>query len=189
MVFDSPPDGTGYEQAKCPECDGMCMTVAFERQEQERHRNEAMFLSLLGSVTGLFSLHVPSRQQRRDISEPVTIVRYEDRLDAEKDVDVLARRGIEATLELTDAENPSWFGGTSLPCIGLKVPSDDVRRAREILHESDPPLASEEKRPRSAEDITFECEGCGETISFSGQCRGRVETCPQCHEYVDVPDD
>ena len=70
IVFESPPDGTGYEQVKCPNCDGMCMTVAFEQQERERIYNEATFFSLLASVMGPFGFLMPSRQQRRDTPEP-----------------------------------------------------------------------------------------------------------------------
>jgi membrane protease YdiL (CAAX protease family) len=41
----------------------------------------------------------------------------------------------------------------------------------------------------SEEAVAFVCEDCGERITFPGQRRGRVETCPHCGNYVDVPDD
>ncbi len=36
-------------------------------------------------------------------------------------------------------------------------------------------------------DITFACQECGRSITFPGERRGRVEECPECGNYVDVP--
>jgi len=189
-VFDSLPDDTGYEQAECPKCKHLCMTVAFERQEQERHDNEASLFSLFGAVTGLFNLHVPGRQQQRsNRPEQVAIVAYDDRASAEHDVDLLGRSGIASTLDVGTLPGPSWYAGTTSLRIELKVSSVDARRAKAILHETDdPPPVASERRPVSDEEITFECDECGNLMTFPGSRRGGVETCPNCHEYVDVPD-
>ena len=188
VVFVAAPDGTGYEQAVCPKCNEVCMTIEFEQQEQERHRQESTLFSILGSVTGLFRASVPGHQPRRDTSQLVTIARYEDRADAERDAEVLVREGIEATLELNSIENPNWFGETDVPCIELQARSGDVQRARDILDKTDGVLPRTKKGLRLVEDVTFACEECGDTISFPGNRRGGVETCPRCHKYVDVPD-
>jgi membrane protease YdiL (CAAX protease family) len=36
-------------------------------------------------------------------------------------------------------------------------------------------------------EINFACELCGKMISFPISSRGRVEICPHCAEYIDVP--
>ena len=38
------------------------------------------------------------------------------------------------------------------------------------------------------EKITFPCQECGKLIVFPADSAGRVETCPECGRYVDVPD-
>ena len=38
------------------------------------------------------------------------------------------------------------------------------------------------------EVIRFECEECGEPVEFPMGRRGKVETCPHCHKYLDVPE-
>jgi len=60
-TFESEPDHTGYEQAQCPACGELCLTVQFEHEEKKRHHNEATFFSLLGAFTGLFSLMTTMR--------------------------------------------------------------------------------------------------------------------------------
>ena len=37
-------------------------------------------------------------------------------------------------------------------------------------------------------DVTFDCEECGQSVTFPGARRGGVETCPICNEYIDVPE-
>ena len=97
FVFNSAPDGTGYEQVACPRCRQMCMTVEFENSEQERHHNEGVFFSILGALTGLLfhahpHVHVPSRKLQLTLPKPVTIASYEHRADAESDLQVLAQK-------------------------------------------------------------------------------------------------
>jgi hypothetical protein len=38
VTFESQPDDTGYEQAPCPKCGELCLTVQFEQEEQQRNR-------------------------------------------------------------------------------------------------------------------------------------------------------
>lgn len=39
----------------------------------------------------------------------------------------------------------------------------------------------------SEERITLRCEKCGKWISFAASSQGKVEVCPECDEYIDVP--
>jgi hypothetical protein len=51
LEFQSAPDGTGFEQAACPACGYVCMTVEFHEQESERNRaGRAGFLGAISPV-------------------------------------------------------------------------------------------------------------------------------------------
>lgn len=39
----------------------------------------------------------------------------------------------------------------------------------------------------TASHVTFVCEECGKSLTFSVDHCGRVETCPHCDSFVDVP--
>ena len=41
--FESEPDGTGYEQAPCPSCNELCMTMQFYEEEKERHQEFELY--------------------------------------------------------------------------------------------------------------------------------------------------
>ena len=41
----------------------------------------------------------------------------------------------------------------------------------------------------SEAEITYPCDECGKDITFPGDRRGHVEICPECGEYVDVPNE
>ena len=51
LNFESEPDGTGYEQAPCPSCGDVCMTVAFHEEERQRSRaDRAAFVSAVSPI-------------------------------------------------------------------------------------------------------------------------------------------
>jgi hypothetical protein len=196
VEFESLPDESGYEQVECPQCNEMCMTVEFEEQERERHRSREAIMQSVVSILPLPHIvkrlirpqHVP-HQQTRDTCEPVTVVRYDVRLHAEKDMELLAREGIDATLHLCSSDTLDLFTTvTTFPIFDLRVPSPDVVRARDILRETDSPETECATSPKPAEDVSFKCEECGAAVSFPGRQRGKVDTCPHCYEYVDVPE-
>ena len=196
VEFDSAPDDSGYEQAECPACSEMCMTVEFESREQERNRSGEgvlhtilSFLPFTRIAMGLFRPDRSNQPPTHETPDPVTIVRYEDRLSAENDAEMLAREGIDATLDLTDSNSDGLFPGPASVIIELKVQPKDVARTRAVLQETDASPTQVTAPPKSTEDITFECEECGKAISFPGARLGKVETCPLCYEYIDVPND
>jgi hypothetical protein len=54
LQFKAEPDGTGYEQAPCPKCRYVCVTVDFlERERQERRRAQIPGLSWLVAQLGM----------------------------------------------------------------------------------------------------------------------------------------
>ncbi|MCY2988957.1 MAG: hypothetical protein NTY19_13960 [Planctomycetota bacterium] len=134
--------------------------------------------------------HVPDDSSEVRPPKPVTIATYDDRFDAELAVHVLAQYGIEATLELSGAGSPGWFGVNSALVIELQVLLAAATSARQILQESVGPSCPEIE-PRALaeeEDIVCRCPECGETLVFPSHRRGKVETCRRCGNYVDVPD-
>lgn len=187
LTFESLPDGTGFEQTPCPKCEQIAMTVEFENQEIDRQSNEATFFSFLGSLTGLFSMRVPNRARPPKPPQFETIVRYEDQSLAESDAEFLRQSGITAELSLSGAGTPDWFAGPNVACIELQVPAADARRAEQLLRDREPALVQIQEKREATAEVTFACEECGGEITFPGELRGKVEICPHCQEYVDVP--
>ncbi len=190
-VFDAAPDGSGYEQTPCPACGEMCLTVQFEREEQQRHGNEAIFARWLLGVFGVsYSLPRsagPPRQLRRE-TETVTIVRYQRREEAEADAAVLAEREIAATIvgDAPELANPTDSDRTAH--IELQVPAAAASSALAILRAMDAPEPEQNATDAPLGCISFACEECGASLSVPASRCGRVDVCDQCGEYVDVPE-
>ncbi|WP_442481572.1 hypothetical protein [Aeoliella sp. SH292] len=95
---------------------------------------------------------------------------------------LLRQHGIDSHLE-----NANTFGSAYVGALGgirLYIPASAMEDAVEIFKDGLPKL----DESASTEDITFECEECGKEITFPGSRRGKTESCPKCHEYVDVPE-
>lgn len=67
----------------------------------------------------------------------------------------------------------------------VKVAEHDLEQARTMLREAE---LKHHAVPDDGLRLTFECEGCGRMISFAETDAGTVQTCPHCHEFVDVPE-
>jgi len=63
-----------------------------------------------------------------------------------------------------------------------------AERAVELLREHDAELQTSQAIADNGEPIDATCDECGVTSRFPARCRGRVETCPACGKYVDVPE-
>ncbi len=78
---------------------------------------------------------------------------------------------------------PTMVGG-----IKLQVPAADAARAEQVLAE----LQTESQPPAGAgaddEGVSFHCPSCNAEIWFPSDRRGHVEECPECGNFVDVPD-
>ena len=205
-IFVAQPDGTGYEQAPCPTCERLCLTVEFEREEQERNRTEA---AIFGTLAGFFLPRVAGWFVRsgtqdsgngglpdetsdkstaaNDSVDRVMVATFSDPADAERCWNLLMQEGIEArAVELRDSN--SLVPNVNVP-LALQVEASDVVRARELVeqHEASP----QEPAMAGTVDVSeavFACEECGETITVPGERRGYVEVCPHCGQYVDVPE-
>lgn len=190
-AFDAAPDGSGYEQAPCPACGEMCLTVQFEREERERHSNESIVAGWLLGVFGVsYSLPrsaEPPRQLCRE-TETVTIVRYQRREDAEADAAVLAEREIPARIFGDAPEFANSMDSGRLPLIELQVPAAAASSALAILRAMDAPEPEQNVTDAPLGRISFACEECGAPLSVPASRCGKVEVCDQCGEYVDVPE-
>lgn len=209
-TFESEPDGTGYEQAPCPACGDICLTVQFEKEEQDRHCNEATLVSfiglltgwfpssLIGQLSGLFPIH---RQNASDstldagqeekgelpsIRDPATVCAFERLGEANTCCALLDQFGIQAQLVQISGANP--FLPNAADGVVVQVPCSDIERARKIIDEYHS-IKEERCEARSQDgNITFECQECGAEITFPMHRQGGVEVCPHCGEYVDVPE-
>lgn len=61
--------------------------------------------------------------------------------------------------------------------VRLQVAEHDLQRATEIIEAAD-------ARPA----VEFACQECGQALSFPRERKGHVEVCPNCGNYVDVPE-
>lgn len=71
-----------------------------------------------------------------------------------------------------------WYGA-----VKIQVPEPEAKAAAKFV-------ADFESRhfAKGEPDIRFRCTECGKELVFPARRRGGVETCPFCHEYVDVPE-
>ena len=201
-VFEAAPDGTGYEQAPCPACGEMCLTVQFEQEERRRNEAEAQFGSVLSrSLIGLLGCFFGVRSVRSARAcgmEPprasvrkakfMTIARYETREDAEADAGVLAEHGLHAQVVGEETPGTATKSPDQLPPFELQMPEQGAFAAAQILRALDPPEGEDRAEGSSLEeDVVFPCEECGAMLQFPSDRRGKVDVCRHCGEYVDVP--
>ena len=97
---------------------------------------------------------------------------------------ILRQEGIESFLENEASVTANWLWSNAVGGVKLLVPYEHLEAASKLLDVVK--SASQPSEPLG--DITFECEECGKQITFPGKRRGKTETCPKCHEYVDVPE-
>ena len=115
------------------------------------------------------------------------IYRAADIAEAEMVVSWLAQRGIAA-----DVKDRFAAATLQVPLIvapqGIEVfvlSADEADQARRELREHFDEAAGNDAA-QTADPVETQCEECGQTSSFPGSARGKVETCPHCGEYVDV---
>ena len=104
-LFESEPDGTGYEQAPCPKCTLVCMTSEFEGKSSKKEE-------------------VKSRM--------VIVAEFAELPEAEKLFDALEDSGVEPQINSPDVGADDFFGGGS-DLYGVLVPSDQAEVARQVI--------------------------------------------------------
>ena len=103
-LFESEPDGTGYEQAPCLDCKQVCMTAEFEGKSSTAQKKERF----------------------------VVVAEFYDEAEAEPLVDALEKAGIELQINLPDVTEGDFFmGGNDNVCV--LVESEMADKARAIM--------------------------------------------------------
>jgi hypothetical protein len=120
------------------------------------------------------------------IPNPATVCAFQYIGEADTCCELLNHFGIPAQLVQTQGANsllPNAVCG-----VVVQVASSDIERARNIIDEYRS-IKEERCEARSQDgNITFECEACRTDITFPTNLQGRVEVCPYCGQYVDVPE-
>jgi hypothetical protein len=90
-------------------------------------------------------------------------------------------------------EGLTWLSRTGVSGRGIEVwviDPGEVSRAQLLLEEHQADLAADAAdRANSSETVEVICEDCGESNTFPGSERGKVQNCRQCGVYMDVPSD
>ena len=117
----------------------------------------------------------------------ITVATFDFPAEAEARRLILEQEGIRTFLVDGDLVGMDWLYANAVGGAKIQVAASDAERATEILEQH---CASKTKPPQELpeEDVTFACQDCGKSITFPGERRGHVETCPECGGYVDVPE-
>ena len=117
----------------------------------------------------------------------VTIEEYDKSYQAQVAVLALEQAGIHCYLQDETIVAMDWFIASAVGGIKLQVSMDDADQARNILAEI---RNSQRDREQQNQDqwVALRCGRCKKPVAFSGESFGRVENCPKCGKFVDVPD-
>ena len=116
----------------------------------------------------------------------ITIEVYDKVSLAQVAVLALEEEGIYCHLQNETIVALDWFMSNAVGGVQLQVAAKDANAAKRILDEI---RASKKEREDASKDtwVAFYCERCKKPIAFSGLSLGRVENCPKCGKYIDVP--
>ena len=115
----------------------------------------------------------------------VTVATYNFPAEADVQRLLLEQEGIQTFLADGNLVGMDWLYSNAVGGVKIQVAASDADRAMTILAKH---CAAKTADELSGEDVTFACQECGKSVTFPGQRRGHVETCPHCSEYVDVPE-
>ncbi len=76
--------------------------------------------------------------------------------------------------------------------LGLEVwvlDEKDVESASSLLAKYEEEAARKKQAKSDSPPVDAVCDDCGKTSTFAGKLRGSVQDCPQCGEYMDVPEE
>ncbi len=118
----------------------------------------------------------------------VTIEAYQFVAEAELMRATLDQAGIDAYLADDHLIAMDWLMSAAVGGVKLQVAPADVAAAMSLVKEVQDKRRTSAKDDKSGELVQFECENCGLPISFPAFRRGGVESCPECRQYVDVPE-
>lgn len=114
----------------------------------------------------------------------VKVASYTNISEAHLCQSILRQVDIESYLENEAAVGANLLWSNAVGGIKVFVSSADAEKAAGMLSG----IAEQLENAKNLAPITFRCEECDAEITFPGERRGHVETCPKCHDYIDVPD-
>jgi membrane protease YdiL (CAAX protease family) len=116
----------------------------------------------------------------------ITLDAFDSIHEANLVVAILAENGIDCVTENANLIAMDWFLTGAVGGIKIQVPADQVEQARLALELW---RKSRAERIEAGKDswIVFRCTNCKELVAIGGENAGRVENCPRCRRYVDVP--
>ena len=117
----------------------------------------------------------------------VTVEEYDKSHLAQVAVFSLEQAGIQCFLQNETIVAMDWFMANAVGGIKLQVASQDAAQAQRILAEIRENRIERDESTKGTW-IAFRCGRCKKLIAFSGLSLGRVESCPKCGKYVDVPE-
>ena len=120
--------------------------------------------------------------------DTVCVWKFANLPEAELARQILEDEGIPSSVSTGKDALQAYFGFVTGEA-GVSVLKENAEQALDILESKfgGRPAVRAKANVDDA-DVTFVCEECGHAISLPAKNRGRVGTCPVCHEYVDVPD-
>lgn len=117
----------------------------------------------------------------------VTIATFDFPAEAQTMKLLLEEQGFDVCLADDNLVRTNWFLSNAVGGAKLQVLESKADLAARFVQESRERIRGNPEATAKA-DVSFACEECGKTITFPEKRRGGVETCPQCREYVDVPE-
>ncbi len=115
----------------------------------------------------------------------VTVASYNFPVRAGAKMLLLEREGVRAFLADANLVEMCWLLAGAVGGAKIQVAESDADRAMQILEEY---RAAKSLVALPEEPAVFDCQQCGQDLMLPADRRGRVETCPHCGCYVDVPE-
>ena len=110
------------------------------------------------------------------------LVSVPSEIEAAAIVSVLSEQGIGAT---ATGGLTAGFKAEAPGEVNVLVAAADAARAMQVLDEFRTAAAKPEQRD---EAIRFACETCEQPVEFPGSTAGTIQSCPECDEWLDVPE-
>lgn len=109
LIFESEPDGTGYDQAPCPQCQQICMTSEFEGKSTTKEEKVRF----------------------------IVVAEFLDEESAEPVIEALEKAGLEIQITLPDVTEGDFFMGGVSENVCVMVDAEKADIARQVIQAMD----------------------------------------------------
>jgi hypothetical protein len=121
------------------------------------------------------------------VDKLVTVATFDFPAEAQVMKLLLEEQGFEVFLADDNLVRTNWFLSNAVGGAKLQVLESKAELAARFVEENRQRVRQNGQECDSP-DVIFDCEECGQSLSLPGNRRGHVETCPHCHEFIDVPE-